>query len=300
MIAAASLPRGIGAWLSAARPATLPASLVPVLVGGAVAARGGSFHLARFTATLAAALLIQIGTNFANDYSDFLRGADNADRLGPVRLAASGVVAPHVVLRAAILVFAAAAAIGVYLVIVAGWPILVIGVASIVAGAAYTGGRFAFGYVGLGDLVCFVFFGVIAVNGAYLVQSGGLAIAAFMASVPVGCLVTAILVVNNVRDIGTDRAAGKRTLAVRIGRRATRWEFAALVSVAYLWLPLLVVSGAARWWLFWLPLATIPLALSVINLVASRAGGRSLNVALKATGRLHLYFGVLLATSLLR
>ena len=217
---ASPLTRGPRAWVHAARPPTLPAAIVPVLVGTALAS-GHGVRIATFVATLAAALLIQIGTNFANDYSDFKKGADTAARLGPTRITAAGIVTPQEVRRAAALAFGAAGLIGLYLVYAGGWPIALIGLASIAAGAGYTGGALAFGYYGLGDLVCFVFFGVIAVAGTYYLQAGTFAWNAILASVPVACLVTAIRLVNNVRDIETDREARKMTLAVRLGRSGT-------------------------------------------------------------------------------
>jgi 1,4-dihydroxy-2-naphthoate octaprenyltransferase len=291
---------GVREWMHAARPPTLPAAVVPVVVGTALAQSQHHFMLVPFLATLLAALLIQIGTNFANDYADFTKGADTAARIGPARITGSGLVQPEIMKRAAIVSFGASCALGVYLITVGGWPILIIGLASVVAGAGYTVGRLAFGYYGLGDIVCFTFFGLIAVMGTYYVQSGSVSQASLLASIPVGCLVTAILVVNNVRDMDTDRIARKRTLAVMIGRRATRTEYVLLVLGAYLWLPLLAIAGASPWWLFWLPVATVPLAISLIKVVTGRVDGRSLNVALKGTGRLHLYFGALLALSLLR
>jgi len=297
---ASSITPGFRAWIHAARPPTLPAAVVPVLVGTALAASERHFRPAVFVATLAAALLIQIGTNFANDYSDFKKGADTPARKGPVRITAAGIATPADVKRAAILAFGGAALIGVYLVTVGGWPILIIGVASIVAGAWYTGGRLAFGYYGLGDLVCFLFFGLIAVMGTFYLQADRVSAASLLAAIPVACLVTAILVVNNVRDIDTDRQSGKRTLAVLMGRKGARLEYGFLLALAYMWLPLLAIDGATPWWLFWLPVATVPLAISLVKVVGKRTDGRALNIALKGTGRLHLYFGALLALSLLK
>ena len=218
----ASKPVGGGrVWLLAARPATLPAAVVPVLVGTAAALHGGvQLQIGPFVAALVAALLIQIGTNFANDVFDFHKGADTAERLGPPRVTQSGLVPPEQVLIATFVTFGLAALVGVYLVLVGGWPILVVGVLSILAGLAYTGGPWPLGYHSLGDLFVFIFFGVVAVVGSAYLQTLTITPLAVWASFPVGLLVTAILVVNNLRDIDTDRQVGKKTLAVRLGRRA--------------------------------------------------------------------------------
>jgi 1,4-dihydroxy-2-naphthoate octaprenyltransferase len=269
-------------------------------VGASLAAGEHHFRPVVFAATLAAAILIQIGTNLANDYFDFRKGADTAERLGPVRVASSGLVRADAVLRAAVGAFGAAALLGVYLIVVGGWPILAIGMASIVAGIAYTGGPLPFGYYGLGDLVCFLFFGVVAVTGTYYLQTAHFTRPAVLASLPVACLVTAILVVNNIRDIDTDQAAGKVTLAVRLGRRGTRVEFIGLLATAYAALFAVGATGTTAWWLFWLPLATLPLAVSLSKVILRRVDGPSLNVALRGTARLHLLFGVLYALTLLQ
>ncbi len=296
----ASLPAmGRGrAWLLAARPATLPAAIAPVLVGTAVAARDNHFRALPFLAALIAAMLIQIGTNFANDLFDFHKGADTAARLGPRRVTQSGLIQPYEVARATALTFGAAALIGLYLITVGGLPILLIGVASIAAGILYTGGPWPLGYHGLGDVFVFVFFGLIAVTGTYYVQAGAVSATAVAAAIPMGLLVTAILIVNNVRDIDTDRAAGKRTLAVRLGRRATRLHYALFVAGAYLAPPLMFLAHRESW-LFWLPWLTLPLAIGLIRIVYTRVDGTALNGALKGTGRLDLLFGLLFAASLL-
>jgi 1,4-dihydroxy-2-naphthoate octaprenyltransferase len=216
VIAAPVRPLGWRVWLLAARPATLPAAVVPVLVGTAAAVGGGAApRPGPFVGALAAAVLIQVGTNLANDYFDYRKGADTIARLGPTRVTQSGLVAPSTVRAATALTFGLAALIGLYLVWVGGWPILVVGLLSILSGIAYTGGPWPLGYHGLGDLFVFVFFGVVAVTGSAYLQTGQLEPFALLASVPVGMLVTAILVVNNLRDVETDRAAGKRTLADR-------------------------------------------------------------------------------------
>src|SRR5579884_1012154 len=280
------------AWVHAARPATLPAAVVPVLVGTAVGARQEAFHALPFVAALIASLLIQIGTNFANDLSDFRKGADTESRLGPTRITASGIATPEQVKRATMLVFGLALLIGLYLVAVGGWPILVVGVLSILAGLAYTGGPWPLGYHGLGDVFVFIFFGVVAVTGSAYLQAGEITTAALAASVPVGLLVTNILVINNLRDLATDRAAGKNTLAVRLGPNPTRVQYAVFSVVAYVVPALMVGFHQAPVWvlLTWL---TLPLAARLTSIVLAGMTGRSLNRVLKLTGQLHLLFGIL-------
>src|SRR5437764_4353219 len=222
------MPSGARIWLMAARPRTLPAAIAPVLVGTALAGQEGIFHPFTFAATLIGAVFIQVGTNLSNDYSDARRGADTEDRLGPVRVTAGGLVPPRQVLIATYVSFGLAVLCGIYLVVVAGPVLLLIGAASIVAGVLYTGGPRPYGYEGLGELFVFLFFGLVAVTGSYYVQIQHLPWEAFALAVPVGMLASAILVVNNVRDVDTDRRAGKRTLAVRLGRERTRVLYVAL------------------------------------------------------------------------
>ena len=294
---AAAAPRGARVWLLAARPATLPAAVVPVLVGAAAGLHGlHQIHERVLIPTLLCALLIQIGTNFANDVFDFHRGADTADRLGPVRVTQGGLVTPRQVLIATYVTFGLAALIGIYLISIGGWPILLIGVICLLAGLTYTGGPWPFGYHGLGDVVCFLCFGVLAVLGSAYLMRLEITPLDIWASIPVGCLVTAILVVNNLRDIETDRRVGKTTLAVLLGQRGTRIEYLLLVAVAYavvLGLGLGQMVGA--WW--WLPLLSLPLGVWLVRYVG-RTEGRPLNLALKRTGQLHLLFGVLFALAL--
>jgi 1,4-dihydroxy-2-naphthoate polyprenyltransferase len=278
-------------WFAAARPRTLSAALAPVLVGLAVAMREQPLHWPVALATLLAALLIQIGTNLANDYFDFVNGADTADRLGPPRITQAGLAAPAAVRRVALAVLALAAAIGVYLVAVGGWPILTIGGLSLVCALAYTGGPWPLASHGLGEVFVFLFFGVLAVNGTVWLQIGGVSTLALLASLPVACLATAILVINNLRDIPTDARAGKRTLAVRIGATATRGEYLLLVTAAF-FCPLLLSRLAGPGVL--LALAALPLALGEARALWRRTGAE-LNQSLAGTARLHLVFGVLLA-----
>jgi 1,4-dihydroxy-2-naphthoate polyprenyltransferase len=283
----------------AARPRTLPAAVAPVLVGTAAAVEASDdLRVGAFVAALIGSVFIQIGTNLANDYSDAKRGADSVDRLGPVRVTASGMVAPRRVLVATWVAFAVAVGAGIYLTAVAGPVILAVGAVSILAGVLYTGGPRPYGYAGLGEAFVFLFFGLVAVNGSYFAQVERLDWLPFVLSVPVGCLATAILVVNNVRDIDTDRRAGKLTLAVRLGRARARALYTALIVVAFLGLPvaLLAASGPA-WGL--LALASVPLAPRPLRAVKSRTDGPSLNAALAATGAVLAAFSALLTAGLL-
>jgi 1,4-dihydroxy-2-naphthoate octaprenyltransferase len=285
------------AWLLAIRVPTLPAAVVPVLVGTATAVALGAFRLLPFLAAMATALLIQIGTNLANDYFDYVNGADTVHRLGPTRVTQSGLIAPPEVRRGMLITFGLAVLLGVYLVVVGGWPILLIGLFSILAGIVYTGGPWPIGYNGLGDLFVYIFFGLIAVAGTTYLHTGTFNLAALINALPIANLATAILVVNNLRDIATDREAGKRTLAVLLGRRGTQIEYLLLVAGSY---PLLLLSwllGAASVW-FWLPVLTLPLAVPLIRIVWTQAGS-PLNTALKGTARLHMIFGALFTVGVL-
>src|SRR5919107_2841991 len=215
----------------AARPRTLPAAIAPVLVGTALAMTETDLRVGGFVAALLGAIFIQVGTNLSNDYSDARRGADTEERLGPVRVTAGGLVPPRQVLVGTYVAFGVAVAAGAYLIAVAGWELLLVGAASIAAGVLYTGGPKPYGYEGLGELFVFLFFGVVAVVGSYFVQVERFEWEAFALSVPVGLLASAILVVNNVRDVDTDRRAGKRTLAVKLGRERARTLFVAMLVV---------------------------------------------------------------------
>jgi 1,4-dihydroxy-2-naphthoate octaprenyltransferase len=285
-------------WLMAARPRTLPAAIAPVLVGTSLAGFTHVFHPLRFLAALLGALFIQVGTNLSNDYSDARRGADTEDRLGPVRVTAGGLVPPRQVLVATYVTFGLAVLAGVYLIVVAGWQLLIVGAASILAGVAYTGGPRPYGYEGLGEVFVFLFFGVVAVAGSFFVQVRHLSWEAFALAVPVGLLAAAILVVNNVRDIDSDRRADKRTLAVRLGRQRTRALFAGVVYLAYVLTPVTWVFGPTTAWVL-LPWLTLPLAAAVVRIVRSRSDGPSLNGALARSGMLQLAFCVLLSAGLL-
>jgi 1,4-dihydroxy-2-naphthoate octaprenyltransferase len=285
-------------WLMAARPRTLPAAIAPVLVGTSLAGYAGVFHVLRFVAALLGSVLIQVGTNLSNDYSDARRGADAEDRLGPVRVTAGGLVPPRQVLIATYVTFALAVLAGVYLIVVAGWQLLLVGAASILAGVAYTGGPKPYGYEGLGEVFVFLFFGIVAVAGSYFVQVRHLDWEAFALAVPVGLLAAAILMVNNVRDTDTDRRAGKRTLAVRLGRERTRTLFAVVVYLAYGLAPVTWIFGPLTAWVL-LPWVTLPLAIRVVRLVRNHADGPTLNQGLAQTGMLQLAFCILLSAGLL-
>jgi 1,4-dihydroxy-2-naphthoate octaprenyltransferase len=284
------------AWWLAIRPATLAASAAPVAVGTGVAWAAGKFAPGPALAALVGAFLLQVGANFANDVFDFERGADTSERKGPQRATASGLVTPAQMKRAMWAVFAAAGAIGVYLAFVAGWPVIALGVASIAAAYLYTGGPRPYGYIGLGDLSVFLFFGLAAVAGTYYVQALELSWRAVVAAVPIGLLATAVLVVNNLRDIETDEKAGKFTLAVRLGDRATRWYYLLLVVVSYLVpLGLWWHEGGAPWVL--LPLLSLPLALPLAQRMRTQHG-LALNGCLVGTARLEVVFGLLFALGL--
>jgi 1,4-dihydroxy-2-naphthoate octaprenyltransferase len=289
---------GFRIWLMAARPRTLPAAIAPVLVGTSLAGFAHVFHPLRFAAALLSALFIQVGTNLSNDYSDARRGADAEDRLGPVRVTAGGLVPPRQVLIATYVSFGLAVLFGIYLIAVAGWELLLVGAASILAGVAYTGGPRPYGYEGLGELFVFLFFGIVAVVGSFFVQVEKLTWEAFALAVPVGLLAAAILVVNNVRDIDSDRRAAKRTLAVKLGRQRTRAMHAGVVYLAYLLTPVTWLFGPTTAWVL-LPWLTLPLAASVIRIVRSRTDGPSLNGALAQSGMLQLSFCMLLSAGLL-
>jgi 1,4-dihydroxy-2-naphthoate octaprenyltransferase len=282
----------------AARVRTLPAAIAPVLVGTSLALGAGHFDALAFVAALLGAMFIQVGTNLSNDYSDARRGADTEDRLGPVRVTAGGLVPPAQVLAATYLTFGLAVLCGIYLVAVAGWELLAVGAASILAGVLYTGGPRPYGYEGLGELFVFLFFGIVAVVGSYFVQVQDLPWEAFVCAIPVGLLASAILVVNNVRDLETDRRAGKRTLAVRLGRPRTRVMYAAMLGTAFLVAPLPWPLGSLGPWLL-LPWATAPLAVALVRVVRTRTDGLALNGALARTGLLQLLFCVLYSAGIL-
>ena len=298
MAATASGTSSLRIWLMAARIRTLPAAVAPVLVGTSLAIERGIFRPGAFVAALLGSILIQIGTNLANDYSDARRGADAEDRVGPVRVTAGGLVPPRQVLIATYVTFGLAVACGLYLVAVAGIELLIVGIASIAAGVLYTGGPKPYGYEGLGEIFVFAFFGVVAVTGSTFAQLEAWPWEAFVLSVPVGLLAAAILVVNNVRDLDGDKRAGKRTLAVRLGRERARTVYGLMLYVAYLTAPLPWLLGSLSPWLLlsWL---TLPLAVRLARTVRTHADGPTLNEALGQTGLLQLGFCLLLSAGVL-
>ncbi|MEJ7597623.1 MAG: 1,4-dihydroxy-2-naphthoate polyprenyltransferase [Kofleriaceae bacterium] len=285
----------VAIWLAASRPRTLPAAVIPVAVGTAVAAAIDRVAWVPALAALAGALAIQIGTNFANDVFDAERGADGPDRIGPTRAVAAGLISAGAMKRAMIVAFACAAACGLYLISIAGWPIALIGIASILSGIAYTGGPWPLGYHGLGDVFVLVFFGFVAVCGTAFVQVGHVPPLAVWAAIPVGALATAILVVNNLRDRAGDARAGKRTLAVRFGRTAAIGEYALLLAAAYVIPAGLAFAG--RSWAA-LPLVTAPLAVLRLRQLASCVDGPSFNRCLATTAQLLMIHGALFALGL--
>ncbi|MFP8891609.1 1,4-dihydroxy-2-naphthoate polyprenyltransferase [Natrialbaceae archaeon A-CW2] len=298
------------AWVMAARPQTLPAAAAPVLVGTGLAVHNGVFAPLPALMAFIGAALIQIGTNFANDYYDAIKGADTDDREGFTRVTQSGLIAPSQVKAATILTFTLAILSGTYLVYVGGLPILVIGLVSVFCGWAYTGGPYPLGYHGLGDLFVFVFFGLVAVVGTYYVQAvahlepltrtippGTITTSAIVASLPIAGLSTAILVVNNIRDKETDADTGKRTLAVRLGYRASRLEFTLLVALAYV-VPLWFWLGQGFDATVLIPLVTVPYAALITRTVWTRTDGEALNPALEQTGKLLAMYAALFSAGL--
>jgi len=296
------------AWVMAARPQTLPAAAAPVIVGTALAVHEGVAAPIPALFAFVGAALIQIGTNFANDYYDAIKGADTDDREGFTRVTQSGLIPPERVKQATIVTFALAILSGTYLVYVGGLPILVIGLLSVFCGWAYTGGPYPLGYHGLGDLFVFIFFGIVAVVGTYYVQAvtiladplttaippGTVTREAIFASLPIAGISTAIIVVNNIRDRETDAETGKRTLAVRLGYRWSRVEYVGLLALAYLvtlwlWLGEGLTAGVV------LPLATLPYAAVLARTVCTRTDGEALNPALEGTGKLLAIYAILFA-----
>ncbi len=280
-------------WLLGARPRTLPAAVVPVAIGAACAVGEGSVTWWRVGVALIVSLALQVGVNYANDYSDGVRGTDDA-RVGPVRLVASGLKPPGAVKRAAFLAFGVAAVAGLALAATTSWWLLVVGVAAIAAAWGYTGGPVPYGYVGLGEVFVFVFFGLVATVGTTYVAVERITALAIVMGCAAGCLACALLVVNNLRDIPSDRVAGKRTLAVRIGDRRTRWLYAGLVAAAYV---LVLVASVWRPWVV-LALASAAFAVGPLTAIRSGASGPALLPVLGATGRLQLAFGALATVGL--
>jgi 1,4-dihydroxy-2-naphthoate octaprenyltransferase len=279
------------AWGLAIRPRTLPAAAAGVVMGSALAWRDGYFRFDATLVCLLAALLLQIGSNLANDVFDFERGTDTPERLGPTRVTQAGLLTPAQVKFGMGVVFALASLLGLYLVWLGGLPIVIIGVTAIIAAIAYTGGPFPLGYHGLGDIFVFIFFGLASVAGTYYVQAGFVSAAAWWMTIPPGLIITAILVVNNLRDIDNDRKGGKHTLAVRLGERATKIQYLICMAVAYLVLPLAVWLGIVSRFslLAWF---SLPIAYKAAKVVLTQKG-RPLNAALAGTGQTALVFSLL-------
>jgi 1,4-dihydroxy-2-naphthoate octaprenyltransferase len=303
-------PSPIRIWLLAARPATLPAALAGVAVGlGAALGVGAAFRVDTALGCVAVALLLQVVANFANDLSDFRRGADTADRTGPVRVAAAGLVTERQLEAAIAITIGLAGIVGLWLALIGGPVLIALGVLAVVAALAYTGGPWPYGYRGLGEVFVFIFFGLVAVIGTAYLQAGRLEPLFVAAAIPVGALTTGILVVNNLRDIPTDTSAGKRTLAVILGARATQREYSMLLLVAYV-VPVALValwttgragpnggsSGLVPFIL--LPLLTLPMASPLLRVVRTFREPRELNLVLKGTARLSLVFSLLFALGL--
>jgi len=284
-------------WILAARPKTLPAAASPVILGTALSYHDGIFHSFVLLMTLLAAVLIQIGANFANDVYDFQKGTDREDRLGPQRATQSGLISPEKMKLAMWKIFAIAIFVGCYLAWIGGWPIVIIGLASIAAGIAYTGGPYPLGYHGWGDLFVFIFFGLIAVPGSYYLQSGFITHTSLWLGVALGMLSTAILVVNNIRDMETDIVTGKKTMAVRLGKSFSQIEFSILVLIPFI-IPLYM------WWNTWdnmsllITLFALPIAGHLIIQLISK-NGRELNKVLVGTARFLFIFTILFSLGLI-
>lgn len=283
-------PNFIQTWWLAIRPRTLPAAASGVVMGCALAWYDNSFQLLPALTCLLIALLLQIGSNVANDVFDFERGADTAERLGPIRVTQAGLLTPTQVKLGMLVIFGLAAMLGLYLAALRGWTVILLGIAAMISAVAYTGGPFPLGYHGLGDIFVFIFFGLAAVAGTYFVQVGSVSSVAWWMAVPVGLIVTAILVVNNLRDLESDRKTGKHTLAVRLGERGAKIEYILLMSIAYLIVPILVTVrmapvGALFAWL------SLPIAIRTLRVVLTQTG-RPLNAALAGTGQTALMFSL--------
>jgi 1,4-dihydroxy-2-naphthoate octaprenyltransferase len=286
------------AWKMAVRLPTLTAAVAPVIAGTALAIHDDAFRLLPALAALIGAVALQVGANFANDVFDFERGADTADRLGPPRAAQLGLLSPSAIKLGMWAAFGVAMLAGIYLTATAGWPIVAVGLASIAGAIIYTGGPWPIGYHALGDVFTFVFFGLVATIGTYFVQAEELTWPSFFIACSLGCTVTMILVVNNLRDIETDRRAKKRTLGVVMGDRATRWWYTTLLAIA-LAVPVGLSLGSDLSWGWLASVAAVPLAIPLLRAILGGTSGRELNPILKATARFHLLVAILLAAAIL-
>ncbi|RJP68102.1 MAG: 1,4-dihydroxy-2-naphthoate polyprenyltransferase [Ignavibacteriales bacterium] len=290
-------PTKIESWLLASRPKTLPAAIVPVLIGSALAYSDGSFQVFTAIITLICSLLIQIATNFTNDLYDFLKGTDKKDRSGPTRVVTAGLITPTEMKYGVILTFGLSFILGLYLVSIGGWLILLIGVISILAGFAYTAGPYPLAYNGLGDIFVFIFFGLIGTVGTYYVQTQQISPLAFWSSIPVGALITNILVVNNYRDTDEDRLSGKRTLSVIFGKRFARLQYVFFMIISYLILVVVYFTFKQEVWIF-LPVLTFPVSLKLIKMIYTLEG-KELNSTLALTAKLSAMYAVLFSIGIL-
>ncbi|MFT3894127.1 MAG: 1,4-dihydroxy-2-naphthoate polyprenyltransferase [Anaerolineales bacterium] len=284
-------------WILAIRPRTLPAAAAGVVMGASLAWRDGYFRVDAALVCLFTALLLQIGSNLANDVFDFERGTDTAERLGPTRVTQAGMLTPKQVKSGMVIVFTLAALLGLYLAWLGGWVIIVMGIAAILSAIAYTGGPFPIGYYGLGDVFVFIFFGLASVAGTYYIQAGTVTLVVWWMTIPPGMIITAILVVNNLRDLENDRKAGKHTLAVRLGEKGTRIQYMTCITIAYLILIPVAWAGMIPWasLLAWL---SLPIAYQATQVVLTQKG-RPLNMALAKTGQTALAFSLLFWVGLL-
>ena len=285
-------------WWLAIRPKTLPAAIAPVILGWSIAYTTGSFNPLAALASLLIALLIQIGTNLVNDVVDFSRGADTAERTGPTRVTQTGLLTARQVWAGVGFSFGLATLLGTYLVVIAGWPAFILGAASLLAGLAYTAGPFPLAYNGLGDFFVLIFFGYVAVGGTVLVTAGTIPTLTWFGATAAGVLTVNILVVNNIRDIETDRAAGRKNLPVIFGRKAAEWEYGLLLVVAYSIPLILICKQLAGYWVL-LPLLTLPQGIKIWSLLRSGQSGKALNPQLGATAQVLLRYCVLMAVGLL-
>jgi 1,4-dihydroxy-2-naphthoate octaprenyltransferase len=287
----------LASWILASRPKTLLAAFVPVLVGSALAVSVNHFYPAYSIAALICTVLIQIGTNFTNDLYDHLKGADNKNRKGPQRALASGIISVKEMKLGIIFTFGLSFLVGLYLVYSAGSVILVIGIVSIAAGFVYTAGPFSLAYNGLGDVFVFIFFGVVGTMGTFYLHTTEFTFLSFLISLSVGAVTTNILVVNNFRDIDEDKAAGKNTLAVFIGRSLTRLEFILLLVLCYLVLIILFTEYNFSYWIF-LPFITLPFAALLIKMLF-KSSGTELNKTLELSAKFSALYGLLFAAGLI-
>ena len=283
-------------WVLASRPSTLTAAISPVLVGISLSIHGGQFKPFIAFMTLIAAVLIQIGANFANDVYDFLKGSDREDRLGPRRATQSGLISPDAMKKGMWLVFLLAICVGFYLAFIGGWTIVGIGLASIVSGIAYTGGPYPLGYHGWGDIFVFVFFGIIAVSGTYYLQTGVVSNEAILLGISLGALSTAILIVNNLRDADTDIKSGKRTLAVRLGKKFVKFEYIIMMVVAFT-MPIYILQFWDEFTLY-IILLLLPISVRLIQSLYNERG-ESLNLVLANTAQFLFHFSILLSIGLI-